>query len=260
MKVRLQKILASAGIASRRQAESMIAAGDVTVNGTQATLGQSADPVTDSILVRGRPLTEQRHVYFALNKPAGIVTTMRATHGERTIEEFAPAHVRTFPVGRLDRETSGLLLLTNDGDWADLVTHPRYGVEKEYVARASGHPSTEALDRLRGGLLLRDGTTTSPAEVRVISVGRETTLLRIVVAEGKKRQIRLMLAAVGHPVISLERVRVGPIQLGDLAPGQRRELTTNEVESIRESAARPHTVSRRGVAAPDSGRRTGRRR
>lgn len=255
---RLQKILASAGVASRRHAEAMISDGDVTVNGRRAALGGSADVASDVILVRGLPIREQGHVYLAINKPAGVVTTMRGTHGETTIAEFVPAGARLFPVGRLDRDTTGLLLLTNDGEWANLVTHPRYEVEKEYIARIAGSPSGAMLDRLRRGVALPDGSMTGPARVEMVSSRADTALLSITVREGKKRQIRLMLAAVGYPALGLKRVRIGPVQLGDLAAGANRQLTTKEVESIREVGREPGDA-RVGTPAPDSRRRTRRR-
>lgn len=255
---RLQKILASAGIASRRQAEAMIAAGDVTVNGLPAVLGDTADAVDDMILVRGQTVRPpQDRVYLAMNKPGGVVTTMRGTHGERTIAELIPADARLFPVGRLDRDTTGLLLLTNDGEWANLVTHPRYEIEKEYRVMVAGTPDPRTLDRLRRGVTLPDGAVTAPAVVEVVeSSGRDSTI-RIIVGEGKKRQIRLMLAAVGYPARALARVRIGPIALGDLAMGAHRELTHGEVESIRD-VARQRTGSGFGSAAPDYRRRPGR--
>lgn len=255
---RLQKILASAGVTSRRHAEAMISEGDVTVNGQVAVLGGSADVARDVILVRGLPIREQGHVYLAFNKPAGVVTTMHGTHGEMTVAELAPTGARLFPVGRLDRDTTGLLLLTNDGDWANLVTHPRYEVEKEYIARITGNPSAAVLSRLRRGVALPDGNITGPARVEIVSTRADTALLSITVREGKKRQIRLMLAAVGYPALALKRVRIGPIQLGDLAVGANRELTMKEVESIREVGREPGDA-RVGTAAPDSRRRARRR-
>lgn len=252
MRERLQKILASAGIASRRAAEAMIVAGDVTVNGRRAELGQRADPTTDDILIRGHRLPTHRPVYLAMNKPAGIVTSLRSTHGERTVAELVATPERIFPVGRLDRETTGLLLLTNDGDWANLVTHPRFGVEKEYLAHVDGEPSRATLEQLRRGVKLPDGTLTAPAGAQLVSSQRGTSLVKITVTEGKKRQIRLMLAAVGHPVRSLERTRIGPLQLGRLQPGQVRYLSLKEVESVRDMA--------RGATAPGGPRRAAARR
>lgn len=255
---RLQKILASAGVASRRQAEAIISSGDVTVNGRCAVLGDSADVATDVILVRGIQIREPGRVYLAINKPAGVVTTMRGTHGEPTVADLIPDDARLFPVGRLDRDTTGLLLLTNDGEWANLVAHPRYRIEKEYLARVAGNPSSAVLEHLRRGVTLPDGSMTAPAEVDHVSTRTGATRLRIIVREGKKRQIRLMLAAVGYPALALKRVRIGPIQLGSLAAGANRELTTREVESIREMGRGLGSTGAR-PDAPGGRRRTGRR-
>jgi 23S rRNA pseudouridine2605 synthase len=234
MRARLQKILASAGVASRRQSEAMIAAGEVAVNGRTASLGDTADPDVDAILVRGRPLPMESRLYLVMNKPPGVVTSLRSTHGEQTVADFLAAFPRVFPVGRLDRDTTGLLLLTNDGEWANLVTHPRYGLRKEYRATVRGHPSRATLNSLRCGVKLPEGVVSAPAAVQVVSSGPGESVLSISVVEGKKRQIRLMLAAVGYPVLTLERVRIDGIRLGHLAPGAVRRLTEREVESIRD--------------------------
>lgn len=236
MRVRLQRALAQAGVASRREAEEIIRRGQVTVNGVLAHLGDSADPEVDAIAVRGQPLPCAAAVsrYLAWNKPAGVVTSLRSTHGERTVRDYFPSDERLFPVGRLDKETSGLLLLTDDGDWANVVTHPRYGIEKEYFARVRGNPVNDVLRRLEEGVRLPDGTITAPARVRRIGDDRGSAKILITVIEGKKRQIRLMAAAVGHPIIELQRTRVGPVRLGNLREGESRPLTESEVEGIRE--------------------------
>jgi pseudouridine synthase len=238
MRLRLQRALAQAGVASRREAEELVRRGDVTVNGSVARLGESADPEVDVIAVRGVPLPRRGRDrrYVAWHKPCGVVTTLRSTHGERTVRDFFPEGERLFPVGRLDKETSGLLLLTDDGDWANLVTHPRYGVEKEYLARLRGVPSADVLRRLERGVSLPDGTLTAPARVDWIGDDRGSARILITVIEGKKRQIRLMAAAVGHPVLDLRRTRVGPVRLGDLDEGEWRPLTESEVEGVREHA------------------------
>lgn len=231
---RLQKALAAAGVASRRRAEEMIAAGEVTVNGMTAKLGQSVDPDHDVLEVRGRRVVmPPRHTYVALHKPAGYVTSLRSTHGERTVVELLDADAHLFPVGRLDKETVGLLLLTDDGDWANLVTHPRYMLEKEYEMVVDGHVGAAALVRLRNGVRLPDGTFTAPARVEDRGRPGNRTCLSVTVIEGRKRQIRLMAEAVGHPVLSLTRVRVGPVELAQLPVGRWRHLTTAEVEGIR---------------------------
>lgn len=236
MRLRLQRALAQAGVASRREAEEIIRRGEVTVNGVVAQLGDSADPEVDAIAVRGEPLPRpvDAATYLAWNKPAGVVTSLRSTHGERTVRDSFPSEGRLFPAGRLDKETSGLLLLTDDGDWANLVTHPRYGIEKEYFARVRGNPGDDVLRWLEQGVRLPDGTITAPARVRKIGDDRGSAKILITVIEGKKRQIRLMAAAVGHPIIKLQRTRVGPVRLGNLREGESRPLTDGEVEGIRE--------------------------
>jgi 23S rRNA pseudouridine2605 synthase len=234
---RLQKILAGAGVSSRRGAETLIASGRVTVNGTVARLGQSADPDHDVIEVAGRRLeVSGPHRYLALNKPAGFVSSLRSTHGEPTVVELVPQGPRVYPVGRLDKETSGLLLLTDDGDWANLVTHPRYGVQKQYDVLVRGRPTHHALESLRNGVVLPDGAVTAPALVAEIGDDKGNARLSITVVEGKKRQIRLMARAVGYPVVALRRIRIGNIRLGSLSEGQWRELRREEVEGIRELA------------------------
>jgi pseudouridine synthase len=260
MKERLQKILAAAGVTSRRRAEGLIEAGLVTVNGRVAVLGESADASVDRIEVRGDPVRHSPgRLYLALNKPVGYVTTARSTHGEKTVLELVDVDERVFPVGRLDRDTSGLLLLTNDGEWADLVTHPRYGVEKEYEVTIAGHPSPVSLRALRDGVLLPDGTVTAPAQVELLQRRSLDSVLRITVVEGKKRQIRLMVGAVGHPAIALRRVRVGGISLGDLPAGRWRHLVSKEVKSVRETGRGTTVAAVPGSGAAHRDRRTGRR-
>jgi pseudouridine synthase len=248
MRERLQKILARAGVASRRHAESLIASGAVTVNGAVARLGQSAELGSDDIRVHGRKISVlAAHTYLALNKPPGVVSSRRSTHGEATVLQLLPPASRVFPVGRLDKDTSGLLLLTDDGDWANLVTHPRYGVEKEYRALVQGKPGDAELQHLRRGVRLPDGSVTAPARVERIGDDRGDTLLGITVVEGKKRQIRLMAAAVGHQVIDLQRVRIGPLSLGTLPVGEWRALTQQEVRKVQDVARR--------LTAPDGAQR-----
>lgn len=237
---RLHKVMARLGVSSRRGAEAMIAAGQVTVNGQVARVGDPVDIERDIVEVRGRRIGEMppRPLYLALNKPPGYVTSLRSTHGERTVVELLPSGERLIPVGRLDRDTSGLLLLTNDGEWANLVTHPRYGIEKQYEVLVEGRLRPEALNHLRRGIGLPDGAMTAPARIGVEREGRDHTLLSVTVMEGKKRQIRLMFAAVGHAVIRLRRVRIGPVVLGRLPEGRWRALQPEEVEGIRESLRR----------------------
>jgi len=237
VKGRLQKVLASHGVASRRACESLIAAGEVTVNGQVAALGMQADPAQDDIRVRGLSLAGAiEPVYLALNKPLGLVTSTVSTHGEQTVMSLLGKVPPVHPVGRLDKDTSGLLFLSTDGAWANLVTHPRYAIEKEYRVTIAGPPSAEAVRQLRSGIAMPDDTRTAPAQVDVIAQRARWTVLRVVLHEGKKRQIRFMCAAVGHPVRELTRVRIGAVRLGTLPVGAYRELSEDEVECIREDA------------------------
>ena len=229
---RLQKALARAGIGSRRACEDLIRDGRVTVDGRVATLGDRVDPRTDRVEVDGTrvPLDPELR-YFALNKPAGVVTTASDPQGRPDVSSYYPDDVRVFPVGRLDRETEGLLLLTNDGELANRLTHPRYGVEREYLAEVEGSPTARALSMLTRGVELEDG----PARARSArGAGRAEgrAAVRLVMTEGRKREVRRMLAAVGLPVRRLVRVRVGPIRLGRLGPGELRELDPAEVREL----------------------------
>jgi 23S rRNA pseudouridine2605 synthase len=247
---RLQKILAQAGLGSRRTAEDLIAQGRVTVNGVVATLGTRADPEADAIEVDGALVgVRQGLVHYLLNKPAGVVTTASDPQGRPTVVGLVPTTPRVFPVGRLDADTEGLLLLTNDGDLAHRLTHPSFGVEKEYLADVEGTPARGALRRLREGVDLDDGRT-APAKVSL--VGDHS--LRITIHEGRNRQVRRMAEAVGHPVRRLVRVRIGPLSDRRLAPGDWRELTQSEVRSLERAAAPAPAPGR-----PRGGRREGRR-
>jgi 23S rRNA pseudouridine2605 synthase len=240
MKARLQKVLASMGLASRREAEEMIRRGEVVVNGRVAKIGESAEPEVDDIQVGGKPISRQEQmVYVALNKPTGYVTSTRRMGVDPTVLELVSLEQRVFPAGRLDKDTSGLLLLTNDGDWANLVTHPRYKTEKEYRAVVRGEVSQRALDRMRSGVELPGGSKTAPAQVsRAASSNTGNTTLFLILLEGKKRQIRQMCQVLGHPVLSLERVRVGPVKVDGMKPGGWRPLELEEIEAIREQAKR----------------------
>ena len=213
---RLQKVLAQAGLGSRRTCEDLIAAGRVTVNGEVATLGTRADPEADDIEVDGARIgVRQGLAHYLLNKPAGVVTTASDPQGRPTVVALVPADPRVYPVGRLDADTEGLLLLTNDGELAHRLTHPSFGVDKEYLAEVTGTPSRGALRRLREGVELDDGPT---APARVSLVGDHT--LRITIHEGRNRQVRRMCEAVGHPVRRLVRVRIGPLADRRLPPGE----------------------------------------
>ncbi|MHB1007386.1 MAG: pseudouridine synthase [Chloroflexota bacterium] len=231
--MRLQRALAQAGIASRRAAEDLIREGRVSVNGQVVTeLGTKVVPGEDEIAVDGQPVGPPEHlVYLALNKPSGYVSTSSDPEGRRTVLDLVPRDVRLFPVGRLDEYTEGLLLLTNDGEFAYRVTHPKHVMEKEYQALVWGRPSPLILDRLRHGVEL-DGRLTAPAIVVVLDDRGDDTLLRIVLHEGRNRQVRRMCEVVGHPVLRLRRVRVGAITLGDLPLGRYRYLTNSEIRSV----------------------------
>lgn len=229
---RLQKVLAGAGIASRRRCEELIAQGRVQVNGTTAILGRRVDPEVDRVCVDGIEVaTRPGLVYYALNKPAGVLSTASDPEGRPTVIEYVPSDPRVFPVGRLDAATEGLLLLCNDGSLANRLTHPSRGVEKEYLVRVHGRPKAGALRRMREGIDL-DGMLTAPAKVALL----EADLLRVTIHEGRNRQIRRMAEALGHPVKQLVRVRVGPITLSSLAPGAFRVLAQDEVRSLERAA------------------------
>jgi 23S rRNA pseudouridine2605 synthase len=230
---RLQRILARAGYGSRRACEELIVEGRVTLNGTVATLGDRADPVEDEVRVDGLEVNLDPNVkYYALHKPLGVVTTMRDPQGRPDIRAFLPEGPRIFPVGRLDRDTEGLLLLTNDGDLANALTHPRFGIEKEYLAEVEGVPTPKHVGQLRRGVELEDGHARAKS-ARVAGRSGDRGAVRLVMTEGRKREVRRLLAAVGLPVARLVRVRVGEVRLGGLPPGERRELTHDEVVALR---------------------------
>ncbi|HEX6843477.1 MAG TPA: pseudouridine synthase [Actinomycetota bacterium] len=245
---RLQRALARSGIGSRRASEELIAAGRVRRNGVVATLGDKVDPERDVVEVDGVTVNLDPNVrYYALHKPSGVVTTMRDPQGRADIRGFLPEGPRVFPVGRLDRDTEGLLLLTNDGDLANLLMHPRYEIEKEYLAQVQGRPTSTQLTSLRRGVPLEDGVA-SVRSVRVVDARGERAQLRLVMTEGRKREVRRLLAAVGLPVTRLVRLRVGPITLGRLAPGAARALTPDEVRTLRRAAEKAARRARRAGA------------
>ncbi len=237
----MQKVLARAGIGSRRACEALIASGRVQVDGAVATLGQRVDPAQAHVTVDGVPVVVAPDVvHWLLNKPAGHVTTARDPQGRPTVLDLVPARPRVFPVGRLDRDTEGLLVMTNDGDLAQLLTHPRHGVEKEYLAEVEGTPSPGALRQLRTGVVLDDGIT-QPARVQLVQQRGGHSALSIAVHEGRKRQVRRMCEAVGHPVRRLVRVRIGPVTDRALRPGSWRELTPAEVRGLYAAALTPRS-------------------
>jgi 23S rRNA pseudouridine2605 synthase len=234
---RLQKILARAGLASRREAERWIVEGRITVNGTVVRkLGSQADPAKDSIKVDGKRVKPSAApLYYAFHKPPGIITTLNDPEHRPDLTPFLVRlgeKRRVFPVGRLDYNTTGLLLLTNDGELALRLAHPRFGVKKLYHAKLSACPTEEALIHLRKGIRLDDGVT-APARVRVIEKLKKNAWVEIEVHEGRKREVRRMFEVLGYFVEKLIRVRVGPISLGALAPGELRPLTQSEIHSLK---------------------------
>ena len=233
MSERVHKILARAGVASRRRCEEVIAEGRVEVNGVVVGLGAQLDVREDIVTIDGAfvPLAPDA-VYYVLNKPAGYVTTAHDPEGRPTVVDLVPAEPRVFPVGRLDLDTEGLLLLTNDGELTHRLTHPSFGIEKEYLAEVEGTPSRGALRRLREGVDLDDGRT-APAKVALV----HPNLVRLAIHEGRNRQVRRMCAAIGHPVVRLVRVRIASLVTGSLAPGEWRMLDGDEVRALAAAAA-----------------------
>ena len=234
--MRLQKYLAMSGVASRRASEKLIAEGHVAVNGQVITeMGVQVDEAADRVTVDGEPvfIEEEKH-YLAYYKPVGEVTTVSDPEGRATVmDKFRDYPVRLYPVGRLDFDSEGLLLLTNDGDMMQRLLHPSHEVEKAYLAKVSNHVPEEALRRLRSGVQL-DGRLTSPASVRLIRYEAFDTVVLVTIHEGRNRQVRRMFEAVGHQVVSLKRVGFGPVSLGDLPRGQWRQLTPVEIRKLKE--------------------------
>ncbi len=249
---RLQKILSAAGYGSRRACEELIRQGRVSVNGRQARLGERADPAGDTITVDGsRIRLKQAHTYLAVHKPPDVVSTLSDELGRKTVRDLVPLEGHLVPVGRLDLHSEGLVLLTDDGELTHLLTHPRYEFTKEYHVHVSGYPDESTLSRWRRGVDLpdhdsrtRDGGRTAPAQVEIMPSeteprsGREGTWLRVIMHEGRKRQIRRIATLLGHPANRLIRVRIGPVHLGDLAPGQWRHLTKRELQALKKTLPR----------------------
>ena len=228
---RLQKVLARSGVASRRVSEDLISSGRVTINGKVATLGDKAKEL-DRIELDGVPvLRDPNLVHYLLHKPRTVVSTASDPEGRETVVDLVSSEARIFPVGRLDADSEGLIILTNDGELTQRLTHPCFGVPKEYLAHVQGVPTPAAIRRLREGIKLEDGVT-SPAEVSMPQDG----LLRLVIHEGRNRQVRRMCEAVGHPVLRLVRVRIGPITDSSLSAGEWRSMTRDEVRSLYEEA------------------------
>jgi len=236
--VRLQKWLSMAGVASRRKAEEMIRDGRVSLNGQVITeLGVKADPAKNTLEVDGKPVKiSNEKVYIMLNKPEGVVTTVTDPFGRPTVMDYVPDKVRLYPVGRLDSDTSGLLLMTNDGEWAQKLTHPKHETKKTYVAEVRGVPTLESLRNFRRGLLI-EGKKTAPALIKVLErlpvkgTKLQTSKLLITIHEGRNRQVRNMCEAIGHKVITLQRTAMGGLVLGNIAKGKWRNLTAKEIKS-----------------------------
>ncbi len=263
MQERLQKLIAAAGLASRRHAEQLITAGEVTVNGKVVTeLGTKADPAVDHIKVRGKlintSLERQGKVYVLLNKPKGYLSTVSDPEGRPTVLELLPASLgRIYPVGRLDFNTEGLLLLTNDGEFTNFVTAARNKVDKVYESKVKGVPTEPAIERLRRGVTLEDGTRTAPAKIRKLGETETNAWFEILLHEGKNQQIRRMFDLIGHSVIKLRRSRIGLLRDDSLKPKKWRKLTTEEVKLLmqkrppaksrpsRKASAASHSSSRR---------------
>ena len=250
MRQRLQKILAAAGVSSRRKSEELISSGRVAVNGVTASLGDSADTATDRITLDGRPLQAERKRYILLNKPAGYVTTLSDPHGRPKVVDLVDVPERVYPVGRLDFDTEGLLLLTNDGLFSHRIAHPRYETDKVYVAEVESPLSEQGKASLERGVELEDGLT-RPAQVRLLSPDRKR--VELIVHEGKNRLVRRMLEAVGSPVTRLERVRLGPLTLDGVPKGKWRDLQGREVDALLRAVAEVNRAKRATVQRPRRG-------
>ncbi|NMM54087.1 pseudouridine synthase [Paenibacillus aquistagni] len=238
MEERLQKILANAGVASRRKCEQYILEGKVQVNDkVVTTLGVKADPDTDVITINGRPLRQPEKIVIALYKPKGVITSMSDPEGRKTVKDYLKGiKTRVYPIGRLDYDTEGLLLLTNDGELANRLMHPRHHVGKMYLATVKGVPHGDDLDKLKQGIMLEDGMT-QPAEVEYYDVNpdKNEATISMIIYEGKNRQVRRMFEAIGHKVTLLKRVQFANITLQGLARGTHRKLTKSEVNELKQS-------------------------
>jgi len=231
---RLQKIIAMAGVCSRRKAEELIVNGLVAVDGVVVReLGQRYDPTAHLITVEGKPLAvPEQKLYLLLNKPKGYVTTLHDPQGRPTVVSLLQRiEVRVFPVGRLDQDTEGALLLTNDGEFAQRILHPRYEIKRTYLATVSGHPKREKLEQLEKGILL-DGRKTWPATLKVLSRKKQSTRIEIVIHEGRKRQVRRIFEAIGHRVLELKRIAYGGLKLGNIPSGSYKKLSSDDLKRI----------------------------
>lgn len=237
MEERVQKILARAGIASRRASEKLISAGRVRVNGKVISLGDKADPSKDIIEVDNRKVEfQQQFEYYAIYKPRGILSSAKDKRGRKTVVDLVPAQTRIFPVGRLDLESEGLIILTNDGELANILTHPSFEHEKEYRVLVARHPDQEQLKIWQRGVVLEDGYHTNPVKVWVERFHGDGAWLRVIMTEGRKRQIRETAAQIGLPIVKLIRVRMATVTLGNLKPGNFRSLTEKEISDIKKTS------------------------
>jgi len=259
---RLQKILAAAGLGSRRGCEELIQAGRVEVNGSPAALGSSADPEVDRIRVDGRTLPARPKARtFALYKPRGVISSLSAQGNRSTVRDLLPLAGRFYPVGRLDMDSEGLILLTNDGELAQRISHPRFEVEKEYSVLVARRPSEEQLGIWRRGVVLEDDFHTAPMGVKVESTEGRGAWLRIIMHEGRKHELRDVGRTIGLPVVRIIRRRIGGLTLGDLKPGAYRELGPAEIKALLEEPGRGKTVRPRGrPASPPTGGTRGKSR
>ncbi|NLF02157.1 MAG: rRNA pseudouridine synthase [Anaerolineales bacterium] len=245
MEQRLQKILAAAGYGSRRSSEELIEQGRVTVNGQVARLGQKADLERDTVAVDGQPVSVAvRKVYVAVHKPRGVLSDTEDERDRQTVRDLVSLPGHLFAIGRLDATSEGLIILTDDGDLTHRLTHPRYEHTKEYQVQVEGQPTEEVLEHWRQGVFL-EGKRTVPAEVAVLRRERDQTWLRVVLREGRKRQIRRVAAMLGHPVTRLIRVAIGPVQLGELRPGEWRYLTDQELRVLGHATEAPTRLDAR---------------
>ena len=234
MEERVQKIMAHAGIGSRRACEKIIEQGLVTVNGQRATLGMKAGPEKDRIEVKGEPIrAAQKLVYIALNKPRGVISAVTSPDPRPTVRDLVEIPGRLYPVGRLDIESEGLMLLTNDGNLANRLTHPKYGHEKEYSVLVASRPDEKQLSVWRNGVVLEDGYRTKPVQVFVTSTKGKGAWLKVIMREGRKRQIREMGRLTGLPIVRITRMRIGNLRLGDLKSRQWRYLTEDEITELK---------------------------
>ncbi|MCB0118227.1 MAG: rRNA pseudouridine synthase [Anaerolineales bacterium] len=232
----MQKILAQAGYGSRRACEEFIVEKRVSVNGKLAILGQKADPSADTITVDGKPIAKRETMtYIALYKPRNVLSAAEGQDDRKTVRDLVPVQGHLYPVGRLDFDSEGLILMTNDGDLTNKLTHPRFGHEKEYRVLVARRPDNEQLEAWRRGVVLTDGDRTQPADVQFLSTSGKGAWIRVIMGEGKKRQIREVGKLLGLPVVRIVRMRIGTLKLGDLKPRQWRYLTEEEVSALKSS-------------------------